>query len=356
MNPTHQKLLNPFGFKLPSVRTMVLGLVVTLGTVVHAQERTPKVISSNLKNPCGIAIRPITGEVLVADTGRGRIIEVDKDRFEEVIVNFPIAEFELDRGIVLGPLSLAFRDRNSLMVGTGGSADGRDGIMFFDLGELGNEPFDASEDVVETLVLEENDDGPAEGDFSAMAREKKGVFVVTHNESQQGWVSRADFVANTTVNFRRLIPTNKLAKTPNPGGITISPDGFVVVAQMGKRDEPGDSELCFYSPAGELLDKFPTGLNDVVALAYGPRKGRLFALDFSWEDPSKGGLYKLVAVDSVEGCEAVLVAKLDRPTSMTFDQNGNLWVTVCGLQDRRQSLDTEFSEPGKVLMFQGLDK
>ena len=128
---------------------------------------------------------------------------------------------------------------------------------------------------------------------------------------------------------------------------------------MGSRDTPGDSVLAFYSPVGELLDKFPTGLNDIVALAYGPRKKRLYALDFNWANPREGGLYRLVGVDNEEGCEAKLIAKLHRPTAMAFDRRGNLYVTTIGF-DAPQSRDLAPSENvyennGKLLLFVELD-
>ena len=342
----------------------LLALCVCCGNLLVAQDKiTPKIVTSNLKNPCGVAIRPVTGEIMVSDTGRGRVIQVDRESTREVIVELPIEEFKLDRGIVIGPTSLMFRGRHILLVGSSGQEDGADSISVFDLQKFGRTAL-KPEAAEKTLTLEASDEGPAEGDFLAMAMTRTGLFVNNFGTSKPGWVFTADLVLNDVVNFRRFIPTNKIAEkktemTSTPGGIAVSHEGHLAVAQMGSRDQPEDSKLTFYSPAGELLDVFPTGLNDIVALAYGPKSKRLFALDFNWQNPRRGGLYKLVAVDSKLGCEAELVTRLERPTSMAFDPSGNLYITVCGLFESSGNsslVNEELSAPGKLLMIPGMDE
>ena len=338
------------------MRICLFAFLLFFSATTWGQEIVPRVVSSNLKNPCGIAIRPVTGEVYIADTGRGRVVELQQDSIKDVVTGFPIEEFELDREIVLGPVSLLFKNRNRLIVGTGGAPDGEDSIMVFDLEKLGREPFEAGKDNESVLKLEATGDEPAEGDFFAMAATRNQLYVSCHG-SDKGWIATADLIADEVQDLKRYLPTAIKSGMPGPGGIAISPEGHLVVSQMGKRDEAGDSTLCFYNDKGKLLDKFETGLNDIVALAYGPKNGNLYALDFSWVDPNKGGLYKLVAVDSKVGCEAVLVAKLPRPTSMAFDQSGRLWVTVCGIPDANSNrLDAEFISTGKVMLFPVIDK
>ena len=347
-----------------SLACLALATLILPQSSAMAQEKekdqiVPKIVTSNLKNPFGVAVRPITGEILVADTGRGRIIQIEREITKEVVVDFPIKEFELDKAMVLGPTSLLFRGRHILFVGSVGGEDGEDSISMFDLEQQGRKAF-KPEDAVKSLSIEASDDGPAAGNFFAMTRNRTGLYISGYGKNDPSWITSADLIVNDFENFRRLINTPKLTGHPNPGGIALSPENHLVVAQIGSRDEPGDSKLAFYSPAGELLDIFPTGLNDIVSLAYGPKSKRLYALDFSWENPKKGGLYKLVAVDSKDGCEAELIAKLERPTSMTFDQSGNLYITVCGMigdsrSDSITLVDEEFTAPGKLLLIPGLE-
>ena len=63
---------------------------------------------------------------------------------------------------------------------------------------------------------------------------------------------------------------------------------------MGEVNVAGDSLLTFYdAKTGKLITSIKTGLSDIVGLAYHPKSGKLYAVDFSWVDPTKGGLYRL---------------------------------------------------------------
>ncbi|MBM3204206.1 hypothetical protein FJZ55_09935, partial [Candidatus Woesearchaeota archaeon] len=72
-----------------------------------------------------------------------------------------------------------------------------------------------------------------------------------------------------------------------------------------------------------------TGLHDITGLAYSP-SGKLYATDFAWAEEIKtqGGLFELV----IEGEEVKpkKVLSLDRPTSLAFDKDGALYITVFG--------------------------
>ena len=325
---------------------------------VSGQLKKPDVLVNDLKNPWGVAVQPTTDMVFVSDTGRGRVLSLEFRSVDEIVVDFPLSEFELDDSIVLGPLGLIFRGRDTLIVGTGGSADGDDNLSIFDVRRKKKDPLKA-EDADATLKLLSDPVYKPEGDFFSLAITRKALYSTCGGDVEQGWLARAELRVGEVRNFRRYIPTRPLSRTATPGGICISPQGHVVVAQIGSRDKPGDSVLTFYNPLGELLDKYPTGLNDVVALAYGPRKKRLYALDFNWANPRDGGLYKLVGVDSKDGCEARLVARLQRPTAMAFDRKGNLYVTVCGFDsatNRDLAPDQDIYEHnGKLVVFRDLD-
>jgi hypothetical protein len=169
-----------------------------------------------------------------------------------------------------------------------------------------------------------------EGDFFGLVASQKGVYVTCNGDDSKAWIARADLDGNKLSNFRRFIATKKYAETDAPGGITISPEGYLAVGQIGSTGSEKDALLTFYSEEGQFLDKFPTGLHDITALAYGPRRKRLFATDFSFSNPSNGGLFKLVETNDDNGCAAVKITELDKPTAMVFDKNGDLYVTICG--------------------------
>ena len=337
---------------------LVVAIILFHVASANAQLRKPDVLLNDLKNPCGVAVRPTTGQIYISDTGRGKIISLELRRTDDFVVGFPLSEFELDKSIVLGPLGLIFRGKDTLIVGTGGSADGEDTISVFDVRQKKKDPLKA-EDAFQTIKLRNDLTYLPEGDFFSLAITRAALYSTCGGDVEQGWLARGELRVGEVKNFRRFIPTRPLSRIANAGGLCISPQGHITIAQMGSRDKPGDSVLTFYSSVGELLDTFPTGLNDVVALAYGPRRKRLYALDYNWANPREGGLYKLVGVDSEEGCEARLIAKLPRPTAMAFDRRGNLYVTVLGFDSQQGedlAPDDEFYEnDGQLLVFRDMD-
>ena len=98
---------------------------------------------------------------------------------------------------------------------------------------------------------------------------------------------------------------------------------------MGEVNVPGDSLLTMYETAtGKLVKSLKTGLHDIAGLAYSPKTGKLYCVDFAWVDTKQGGLYELtVTGDEVK---ATKIASLDKPTALAFDKDGGLYVTVFG--------------------------
>ena len=111
----------------------------------------------------------------------------------------------------------------------------------------------------------------------------------------------------------------------------------------GEINVPGDSLLSFYDPlSGKLKKNFQTGLHDITGLAYSPANGKLYATDFAWMDASQGALYELTI--SGDECTTLKLFDLDKPTALTFDKEGNLYLTIFGTaaEDAQQ-------KPGKLL-------
>ena len=123
-----------------------------------------------------------------------------------------------------------------------------------------------------------------------------------------------------------------------PFGLTASPRGELVVGDAGSFSAQADSVVSFIrSTDGTRLLHLPTDLLDVVALRYSraliPQgQPQLYALDLAWAEPSRGGLLRLDAtlVDGRPAVASVRLADLMRPTGMTFDSDGQLYVTLIG--------------------------
>ena len=76
--------------------------------------------------------------------------------------------------------------------------------------------------------------------------------------------------------------------------------------------------------------RFQTEL--ICGLAAHPKTGKWFATDFSWIDPTQGGLF---AIDpkAGDGKAATKIVGLDKPAGMAFDVNGDLFIAVFGKAD-----------------------
>ena len=320
-----------------------------------AQDAAVETVVDGLFNPCGVAIQPGTGHVFVSDSGALRVIRVIDGKIEEVITGFPKGEFGMATKYDVGPLGLAFIDQNTLVVGGGGKPDGEEMLRVYKVPEAGAEAISADQMEGEAQTLVANPDeniAVGEGSFYGVAVFGDSVYVTCDGDDEKGWVAKADLADGKLTNFRRAMATKEKTGVDAPVAITKSPEGYIVVGQMGAVSSPGDSLVTFYDISGEeLVDwKYTTGLNDISALAYGPRRGRLFATDFSWNNPSAGGLFKIMRGDLPGECKTLKITDLDKPTAMAFDDEGNLYITTIGT-----GAGGAAKRPGALVMIKGLD-
>ncbi|MEL7497029.1 MAG: hypothetical protein AAFN77_05425 [Planctomycetota bacterium] len=332
-----------------STNLIAWAIVLALASCTIAQDATPVLVVDGLNNPTSVAIHPATGDVFVAESGSQRVVRIVDRKPQPVIVDFGKDAFGKDPIYTIGPLSLLFLNDDVLVVGGGGHPDGEDLIYGFNLPKADASPVNADDAKLGKLTLASKDEVPAEGDFFAMAKGSKGIYVTCNGDDKKGWIARAIFNQEYRLTgLTRNIATVDVTQTTAPMAITISPQGHVVVGQMGKTEKAKDSLLCFYSEEGAHLDTFKLGMFDITGLAYGPKHGRLFATDFSWTDPKQGGLYKIIATKTDQGCKAKLMQRLERPTSLAFAKNGDLYVTLAG--------DPSAEKPdGKLIVFKEMD-
>lgn len=315
-----------------SICTLVLMGVAQLAT---AQDAKLETVLEGLYNPCGIAIQPETGTVFVADSGHGKVVRVVDGAAQDVIVNFPLDVYGKGPMYDIGPLGLAFLDKDTLIVGGGSHPDGEEMLSVYTVPAPGADAVDAK-DAVTQMSLEPTDDIKGEGNFYALAITPTAVYVTCNGDDTKGWVSKATINDGKVGPFERFLATKEAVEVDAPVGITVSPRGELVVGQMGEITIPGDSLLTFYNEDGEMLVNFEMGLSDVTGLAYSPKgepeDRQLYALDFNWIDTTQGGLFQLIG-ETNEGEMSVkthLIANLDKPTSMAFADDGTLYILVIG--------------------------
>ena len=328
----------------------VAGIVIACCFTANGQDAEVKTVVEGLNNPSGVAIQPETGHVFVADSGALRVIRIVDGKIEPVIVDFPKDAYGKGPIYDIGPLGLCFLDKDTLVVGGGGSADGEEKLYLFKVPAAGAEPIKADKTEGDAQMLPPDGDIVGEGNFYGLAKGASGIYVTCNGDDEKGWVSLAQLEGGKLKDFTRKIATKEATKVDAPVAITISPEGHVTVGQMGEINTPGDSLLTFYNEEGKMLDNFKTGMHDITGLAYGPKHGRLFATDFNWLDTDNGGLYKIVARDNANRCEAVEIAKLKKPTALAFTPEGELYITLAG-----NTSEGSEKPDGKLVMIKGLD-
>jgi hypothetical protein len=150
-------------------------------------------------------------------------------------------------------------------------------------------------------------------------------------------------------------------------GIAVNKRGFIVLGPRNSDSKTGSTEkasddnkprasaLAFFSSkTGNLLMSLPTNLHDITGLAYSPKSSRLYAVDFAWDDPKQGALYRLDAA-TVEGrstVKAIKLAALDKPSALAFAADNTLYVTVFG-SIPTEPKSSKPTRPGQLIKITG---
>ncbi len=314
----------------------------------------------NLYNPCGVAVQPDTGHVYISGSGYQRILrftppkENQMPTIAEVINGFPKDVYGKGPKYEIGPLGLVFVSKNLLAVGGGGNPDGKEVLWFFDVSQIKDQPIDtkAAKHVAGPIPKSEKTNR-GEGNFYALAYDGKAIYITTNGDDTKGWIARCPINNGTPGKLELFIATKPQVETTDaPVGITLSPDGKLVVGQAGEINVPEDSLLCFYNiQTGKLELKLETPLYDIVALAYHPKSKTLYALDFAWMAPDKGGLFRLdVTTGQQPSLKVTKVLSLDKPTAMAFAPDGTLYITLIGT-----AKEGDKYKPGKLIEVTGLE-
>ncbi len=347
--PKHIYELFEMGAEGKAMRIVVFFvLLAVLAGSARADEKPAgqqmTIVIEGLKNPCGVAIQPDTGDVFLAESGAGRIVRIKNGQAEAVITDFPLDIYGQGPKYAIGPLGLAFINKNTLAVGGGGRPDGQELLRIYSLPEAGKSikadamlkalgPLPAAE--VNNDAKSSGEQNEGEGNFYAVAVTPAAIYATSNGDDNKGWVVRAEIQTNGFGPLTRFLATKEAVGVDAPVAVVISPRGELVIGQMGEIGETRDSLLTFYNArSGKLLLNLDTGLADITALAYSS-KGLLYALDFSWTHPEEGGLFRLdsLLANGVPAVRAVKIISLEKPTAMAVGPNGAIYITLLGSAD-----------------------
>lgn len=297
-----------------------------------SSEIKPKTVVTNLDNPTGVVVHPETGHVFTASRyGIHRYVPGQKKAKLEVS-GYPTDIYGKGPKYNIGPLGVAWLDKDHLIVGDGSRPDGEELVRIYKIPAEAPEKSQKEDAAAYTLgpIKAGEQSAMGEGNFYGIAVTNNAIFVTCNGDDTKGWIAKAEVTDGKPGELKPAIATKELQQTDAPGPITVNPEGGeLVVGQKGEVNVAGDALILTFDPtSGELKKSYKTGLNDIVGLAYSPKTKKLYATDFSWVDPTKGALYRI----DFEGDEAkpTKIIDLDKPTALSFDKEGKLYVAIFG--------------------------
>jgi hypothetical protein len=327
---------------------LMIAVAVTFSNVpVAADDFAVETVVQELHTPTGIAVRPpvATGgyEIFIGDAGAGRVIRIASDKPAEVrdaITGF-IVSSDVDDPIQLpGPHGLQFLDANRLVV-TGG--DGKE--AFVRLYELKSEdkplPADQHETQAAPAAEEEQlDDGVRI--FQAVARtranDQVSDFLVLSAVGREGGVGAWRLpVRGGTLGELKILGRESAAMAL---AVAVEPRGHIVLVRPDRQNADTSSVIEFVHPIdGRTVIEVPVKLPAIVAIAYSPRSGNMYAVSHPSEDSERSGVFRIDAADSADSSKpaatATKIADVVRPTALAFGPDNVLYVTSAGTDGER---------------------
>lgn len=317
-------------------------LLISAATPLLAD--APQNILGNLQLPCSIAVRPESGqpgEIFIADRGAGSVVRFNASQPNHAttaIAGFPVDSENANSPTAPGIQSIYFIDHMRLVV-AGGDVDGKFFVRLYELLDAETElRFDDQRQAAEPP---EQTKSPAHliRSFHDLTRTKANervpdaLLLAGVGDERPAGIWKLSIRANTIGNVEPLDDNNDLQQLSAVGGMAVAPIGYIAVATDPQDDDRNQSGLAFLNPAtGATLLKMKTDLQRIVALAYQPSTGDLFAAAAGSRKSATDGVYRIDDASQLgkPACRTTRVADIPRPTALTFTADGTLYATALG--------------------------
>ncbi len=286
----------------------------------------------HLDNPSGVCVHPTTGHLFVSSRqGIFRLAPGKPPKIYLEVTGFQTDIYGKGPMYNIGPLGVSLWGNDRLIVADGSRKDAEELVRIYKVGDAPPAKPNAEDSAEFTLgpIPAGDVSAKGEGNFYASVVWNDTIYITANGDDTKGWILKSEIKDGKPGPLSPGIATKEQTEVDAPIAITVSPDkSALVVSQGGEVNVPGDSLLTMYGTDGKITKKLKTGLHDICGLAYSP-SGKLYAVDFAWADTTQGGLFELV----IEGEEVKpkKILSLDRPTSLAFDKEGGLYITVFSL-------------------------
>lgn len=298
---------------------------------------TTKKVLSGLGHPTSIAIRPESGtdtyEVFVAEGGAGRITKFRSDKPEkraDVVAGFSTKP-------AAGAQSLYFLDHLRLVV-AGGDEDGVPFVRLYELPDS-ESPLTVDQHKDEAKLPEGGTEPHLETrTFRQLVRtranDRVGDYLIAAipGESDSADLAYVPVRSGALGDVRPASLKNASANV-QVDALAVAENGHVTVAIRLAGDSDGPSQLAFFNPLDRrIVMQMPSGLRNIVALAYSPKSGNLYAANAPGNDGAKPGIYRIDSATggSTPACKAVKIADVRDATALVFAADNTLYVATSG--------------------------
>src|SRR6187431_3010820 len=156
----------------------------SLGLVAVAQDVKVEPVVGGLSNPCGVAVQPGTGAIVISDSANGRVARVEGGKLIDLITGFPKDVYGKGPFYDIGPLGLVFsNDGKTLVVGDGGYKDGDECIRVYSVPEADKAAVNYEKDASQKLgPLAAAEGVLGEGNLYALALTPSAVYITCNGD------------------------------------------------------------------------------------------------------------------------------------------------------------------------------